>query len=144
MYTYIYTKNAPYFGFGDLSKNTNGRFPGYSQKKEFCKRVGFLDLFFNNTNGLLKDYPGCVALEQQHLRGIQVAMRSWEKGHPLCKQQLPYKEKEPAGFAQFTAKQKEAWSREQNFDWYYARLIWFEFWMKWALTNCKEPVVSCE
>lgn len=126
---------APEFGFGDISGRGNSRHPGYSQMTEFCKATGLYELFFGKNSGLLRTHPGCCPIGQEHLESIREAKEKWEEGHPNCKELLPTKDKEPA-----LNRNDE---REGNqYDWFYARLIWYEFWFEWALMNCRKPTIA--
>lgn len=132
--------NAPEFGFGDISGKSNGRFPGYSQMSKFCETVGLKELFYDEESGFLRPHPGCKPITQDHLEIITKAKEKWEKEHPNCKELLPTKDKEPANYfyIDFDTREQE----EKKYDWIYARLVWFEFWFKWALKSCKMPCIS--
>lgn len=128
--------NAPEFGFDDLSGKSNGRFPGYSQMSDFCEISGLYELFFNKNHGLLCSHPGYKPITHEHLNIIIKAKKEWEKNHLHCKELLPTKDKEP----DYTQNNLERSGHQ--YDWIYARLVWFEFWFKWALENCSKPYIS--
>lgn len=135
----IILDNAPEFGFVDISGKSNGRFPGYSQMSKFCKTTGLYELFYDEDNGLLHPHPGCRPITQEHLDTVVGARKNWEEIHPNCKELLPTKDKEP----DYTRSDLTFEDRTgSQYDWVYARLVWYEFWFEWALKNCKKPSIS--
>jgi hypothetical protein len=94
----------------------NWRGPSYSAWPNFTTAVGLDDLFWDKRTGLMRSHPGTVPLKPEHLRAVQEARRKY-KGtvHPDCL--YP---------GEVSAENK-------------ARLEWLEFWMNWALKNCKRP-----
>lgn len=135
-------EKAPEFGYGDISGKGNERSPGYGQMVDFCRQSGLYNLFHDKEEGILRHHPGCVALEQRHLKEVIAAREKWYKEHPGCVSKLPYKKTEPENFSSMDWTEREKYEKEQEFDWIYARLIWYEFWFRHALKNCKMPVIS--
>ena len=133
---------APEFGYGDISGKGNGRHPGYGQMADFCRQTGLYNLFFDNDEGILRHHPGCVPLEKRHLNEVVAAREKWYKEHTGCVKKLPYKTTEPENLKEMSWTERERYEKEQDFDWIYARLIWYEFWFRHALKNCKKPVIS--
>lgn len=103
----------------DISGKTNGRHPGYIQMREWSKRVGLEDLFFNEQNGLLRPHPGICRLLPHMLAEVQEALAKYQTKHPG---KVP------------------GWGDNESGD--LAKLIWYEFWMRWALANCAWPAVE--
>lgn len=114
----IELRDAPFFDGDGFTGFTNGRHPGYSAMYHFSKNTGLYGLFYSKKNGLLVEHPGHVELKESHRRKISAARRLKEKERPNI---------EPG------------WSHGQDPD--YARLIWFEWWIKWALKNCEYPAI---
>lgn len=103
---------------GDASKNGNYRYPSALQFLDFCNKSGLYELFLNKEYGLLRNNFGAVPIIKDHLRQITEARERYEKKYPEeVKRGL-----QPTGL--------------------YGRLVWYEFWFKWALENCKMPVIS--
>lgn len=118
-------KDAPVFEFDELTGNSNIRSPSYTGWFEFCKDAGndIFSLFYNSPNGmtgigtLIPIHPGFANITKKHYGVIKNAMeRRMKFGNE-------------AGF-----------SEGQDFT--LARLIWLEFWFRWALENCKNPGIQ--
>lgn len=131
--------DAPEFGFGDISSKSNGRFPTYTAMSQFAETVGLYDLFLNKDLGFLYPHLGVKAISKDDLFQIQQAKKNWETTHPNCKNKLPYKSKQPVDIEEFSCAMNEA---AKKYDWFYARLVWFEFWFDWALKNCQYPAIG--
>lgn len=107
------------FGAVDISGKTNGRHPGYSQMTGFCIEARLTNLFFEGDNALMGQHPGIVPLLPEHIEKITKARQDWEDNHPHA---IP------------------GWNEDE--DPILARLIWYEWWMKWAVKNCDHPAVE--
>ena len=119
--------NAP--AYGEPTDFTNQRWPSYSGWNEFCKDTGLYDLFYDDDKGLIRPHPGEKPLKQEHLDMINEAVE--------CRQ------KENGG------KPAQTWdpkisitedSRINDGDSQLSRLLWLQYWVKWALENCKQPI----
>lgn len=114
---------APVFDNDSLTGNSNSRHPSYTGWYEFCKKAGFeiFNLFYTTPRGhtgegtLIPRHPGGAKLEQKHLDVIRKVRIEREKLGLV------------PGFA-------------DGQDYVLARLMWLEFWIDWALTNCKNPI----
>ena len=98
----------------DISEDTNGRHPGYSSMADWMNRVGLSDLF----ERLLNPHPGIKRLTPEMLEEITAARKRWQDTHPGAQ----------AGW-------------RDGEDPTLAKLIWYEWWVKWALENCKIPAI---
>lgn len=103
----------------DLSRKTNGRHPGYSQMSRFCEDAGLSDLFFGEPHGILSRHPGLVRLSGKHFLELRAAKERWLENHPDA---VP------------------GWNKGE--DPILARLIWYEWWICWALEHCENPAVE--
>lgn len=105
------------------SGKRNTRDPGYSQMSNWCDGVGLKDLFFDESEGLLRPHPGCRPLSQKHLDKVKLAIDrlglTVEQCYEICNKQKNETETEIKAY----------------------RLGWYYFWMEWALKNCKNPGV---
>jgi len=110
--------DAPVFAGDIMTGNGNSRHPGYSQWAEFCKITHLDDLFFDESVGLMRAHPGCVLLQPHHRAAVRKALGKWEEEHQGAH----------AGF-------------ENGQDGILARLLWLDFWIGWALANCKVPAI---
>jgi hypothetical protein len=114
--------DAPTFPHDDMTGNGNHRSPSYSGWSEFAKETGLERLFFDKSDGLLERHPGCKILTQAHHTEVLAALQR--------RQKISTK---PPGF--------EGWNGEDRdkHDAQLARLMWLEWWMRWALANCETP-----
>lgn len=112
-------KEIPFMG--DISGDTNGRHPGYSSMANWARAVGLYDLFLgeDGRGGLLHPHPGCQRLTPEILAEVSGARARWEAMHPGA---------------------KPGWREGE--DPTLAKLVWYEWWMKWALDNCRIPAIS--
>jgi hypothetical protein len=111
--------DAPTFPGDEMTGNGNSRHPGYSQWSEFCRKSGLYNLFFDKEDGLMQSHPGNTALNESHSKVIEQALADWKEDHPNA----------TPGFD------------NDLHDPILARLIWLDFWVKWALKNCEHPAI---
>ena len=109
---------APAFDGDEMTGHGNHRHPGYGQWTDWARDVGLYPLFFDKTDGLMREHPGNQSLSEKHLDVAQSALRKWKRQH---KDVVP------------------GWGYGQ--DAMLARLVWLEWWMVWALKNCKRPTI---
>jgi hypothetical protein len=132
--------DAPKFPNDTWTENTNHRAPGYGIWAQFTKDAGIHDLFFNEETGLMRSHPGCVKLEQSHLAAVETARRVWEERASQAGKVLP------PGFTGWETRNDDTgeWDipDEGKYDHTLARLIWLEWWMRWALENCETPAIE--
>lgn len=118
---------APSFPNDGMTGKGTSRHPSYSGWSDFCEKSGLVELFFDETNGLMRDHPGFAPIEQSHLTKIREAKQEWIESNPG---------KTPGFTPGFLGKENVA-----NPDPILARLIWLEFWFNWALENCEKPAI---
>lgn len=110
--------DAPVFPNDEMSGNGNSRHPGYSQWGEFCDIAGVRALFFDKEQGIMRHHPGTFSITQHHLDEITEARTTWIADHPNT---IP-------GFT-------------EEHDGILARLLWLEWWFRWALAHCDRPAI---
>lgn len=121
--------DAPTFPNDEMTGNSNNRHPAYTGWSHFCDVTGLSALFFNNEDGLMREHPGIQPLKPEHALTIDQALKRWKEAHPHA---VP-------GF--------EAWDPldrnciEVGYDAILARLIWLDWWVKWALKHCEMPAI---
>lgn len=125
--------DAPVFPNDGLTANSNGRSPSYSGWSIFCDHVGLTRLFYDERDGLLRPHPGCKLLTAAHHTEVLAALQRRQTSSD-----------KPPGFAGDSKFNHEtrAWEPspdEGKYDHHLARLIWLEWWMRWALANCETP-----
>lgn len=135
--------HCPFTGKG------NSRSPGYVAWHEFCDKAGITELFygqgwcrdtrsympcsdeFHRETPLLAEHPGAQPINQADAEYIGRKLTEYRRAHPDA----------TPGF----------WDCGKHTDWKevdngkdptLARLMWLEFWFRWALENCKRPIVQ--
>lgn len=129
--------HCPYTGIG------NQRSPSYGQWSEFCRDAGIETLFygkgwsqiergylpcpddFHRETPLFADHPGASRILPEDLEYIRQARIKREHSNGGRK----------PGFISTP-------DDDQTVDSTLARLLWLEFWMNWALLNCKIPIIE--
>lgn len=117
--------DAPTFPGDEDTGNSNCRRPSYGAWQAFCKYADIYDVFYDETNTFRGGHPGCVILKRSDLERIREARIKIERASTL-----------PPGFNEYYAVGLE------KYDAILARLIWLEWWMNWALTNCETPAIE--
>jgi hypothetical protein len=108
---------APTFICDQMTGNSNSRHPSYSGWGDFCRETGLDNLFYKEWKGLLYKHPGCVMITEDHYAEVHSALENYQKIAT-----------EPPGFG-------------DTYDPQLARLMWLDFWMRWALDNCETPAI---
>lgn len=98
-------------------KNSGGS--SYTWFDGFARRVGLYPFFFERGRGLVSDHPAIVAIFPRHLLEVQGALEEYRSKHP-------------------DAATEGGWPRDHTL----AFLVWFEWWMRWALENCARPAMQ--
>ncbi len=107
--------NAP--AFGEPTDHTNERWPSYTSWHDFCVFTG-LEVY-NKT--LINEHPGFQVLTEKHRTQLQVLIEKYRDKYPNVK----------PTFDDELPENKQM-----------CRLVWLEFWIDWALTNCKKPIIT--
>lgn len=114
--------DAPTFPGDEMTGNSNLRSPSYGVWGDFCRHAGIYDVFYDKRNSFRGGHPGCIVLKKSDLERIREARIKIERVSTL-----------PPGFND---------GDEEKYDSTLARLIWLEWWMDWALTNCETPAIE--
>lgn len=112
----VEVKESPVLPGDEVNAHKNWRIIDYWTWGKFCRETDLKDLFENKKYGLLRNDREAMPLTQDHVFQVQQAMMRWEKDHPGA---VP-------GFG-------------EPYDPMFARLVWFEWWMRWATTHCECP-----
>lgn len=137
--------SAPTFPGDDMTGNGSGRSPSYSAWGAFCRETGLHDLFYgaspNNNGGqytrdtcLIRSHPGVAALKPADLLEIRQARERWEA--------KPWPTEERIAGWDPTLKWNGTREPDPRYDGNLARLRWLEWWVAWALDNCKRPALG--
>lgn len=121
---------APSFPNDEMTGRGNHRHPGYTAWSEFCQMTDLYALFFAENEGLMCEHPGCFRLTQAHHQIIAGALDRWQTEHPGA---VP-------GFEGWVLPGRPAAPPTGN-DPILACLLWLEWWVRWALTNCTNPAI---
>jgi hypothetical protein len=105
--------DAPAFENDSMTGMSNGRHPSYTGWSNFLDATGLRELF----SELFVTHPGCVILNQSHYDEIHNALENYKQ----------------------TATQPPGFLDGQDYN--LARLMWLEFWVRWALENCETPAI---
>jgi hypothetical protein len=100
-------------------EKTNVLMPSYNNWHRFLEEAELTSLFLDES-GLIKIHPGVVSLTEEHLKAVKFANDNYKK--------LYYNQGviDDLSYISF------------NLD----RLNWLEWWMTWALSNCKDPIFT--
>lgn len=120
-------EQAPLFVNDEMTGQSNGRSPSYTAWADFCRATGLYDIFYSKeVESLLERHPGCVILTKEHAATITTALVAYR---------LRVKDKRP-GFVKWNE------SEDPTVDAHLARLIWLEYWVRWAVENCETPALE--
>lgn len=123
--------DAPNLPNDDLTGQSNERSPSDNAWRDFCKVVGILDVmsvFYEIKNPGKRTvkvrYPrgqreGFFEIKQEDLDAITAALTRYKA-----------RATKPPGFG------------SDRYDAHFARLIWLQWWVEWAFTNCSNPVIQ--
>lgn len=100
----------------DISGKSNHRAPSYTGFADFCRDTGLRVTAFTEARGSDGD---CFVLTQADLASVTEARKRWETRHPGA---VP------------------GWRDGEDYN--LAKLIWYEWWFRWALENCERPAVQ--
>lgn len=118
-------EHAPTFPHDELTGNGNSRSPSYSTWAHFCRTVGLYDFFYTSSGHLHAGHPGCIGIRLEDAQFVTAALNRYQAIAVL-----------PPGF--------EEWGYQgpDRFDAHLARLIWLEWWMRWATERCETPAIQ--
>jgi hypothetical protein len=102
----------------DISGKSNHRAPGYSSFASLLRDTGITanDVPAFGARGSDGD---CFVLRTEHRDAVRVAREQWQTAHPGT---------------------TPGW--RDGDDYTLAKLIWYEWWMTWALENCERPAIQ--
>lgn len=119
--------DAPTFPNDEMTGSGNDRSPSYSVWAEFCRDVGLYDLFCDERGHLHAGHPGCYGLTSDMVDEIGAALERYRKIASL-----------PPGFMGWEWRDGDPITHDANL----ARLIWLDWWARWALENCETPAIQ--
>lgn len=126
---------APTFPNDGMTGNSNERSPGYSAWAGFCREAGLYDFFYDERGRLHAGHPGCIQITEADHAVVKVAL-------DRCRARATL----PPGFSGWGKYNEQTGEYETpdegKYDATLARLIWLEWWMRWALDNCETPAIQ--
>lgn len=135
---------APVFENDDMTKNSNNRHPGYSSWGDFIDKTNLSGVFWGD-DGLMSTHPGIKPLNETHYQAIHAALETYratlsEDTKPGFLNNFKYNvDGKISGL--MTDEEFEAYRIAMKVDAHLARLIWLEWWVRWALDNCQYPAI---
>jgi hypothetical protein len=109
---------APNFPGDTWTRNRNTRDMTYAAWEAFDRATGLSSVF-----GLDVTRKALHPLAPKDLESIRDARLCWQDQHPDATPMLG--------------------NECAPYDAHLARLLWFEWWMDWALKNCEKPAIYC-
>lgn len=119
----VISPHAPSFP-GDEGQCSEDSF-SYGGFFNFCDDAGLRGLFYGEDGRLKAGHPGCMAITEDDVVIVRTAREKWQAKATL-----------PPGFHPFEHEGPDF------FDYNLAWLMWFEFWMDWAVKNCETPAIQ--
>jgi hypothetical protein len=117
--------------FGEPTDQSNSRWPSYSTWSDCLRDAGLHDVFFCDGH-LVGGHPG-VRLVTNELRDIVRAKKAeFEAKYPNVEATYGDKPEGPFGVDESNPKENST----------YCRIVWLDYWIDWALKNCKTPVIA--
>jgi len=118
-------EHAPTFPNDELTSNGNSRSPSYTAWADFCHTVGLYDFFYTLSGHLHAGHPGCIGITPHDAKFVSAALSRYRGAVTL-----------PPGFEEYR------YQGPPRFDAHLARLIWLEWWMRWAVEHCDTPAIE--
>lgn len=111
---------APTCAGDEMTGCSNRRQPSYGVWDRFCRATGVYALFFDPRKGLMREHPGTASLTKGHAKEIAAALARYRANHPDA---------------------QPTFESADEHDHHLARLIWLDWWVRWALANCRQPAI---
>ena len=115
----LHLDDAPAFPGDDDCHHLNERAESYTAWANFAEATGLHGMFFHPDHGLLTQHPGLAPITPAHVEEVQRALQRQVKSG---RGQMP-------GFG-------------VGLDYTAARLLWLDWWMRWAVKNCESPAIQ--
>lgn len=106
--------------FGEPTDHTNQRWPSYSAWANCLRGLGVYDLFYRNGT-LIGGHPGVQEITPELYNIFKGRIDDFKARNPCV---------------------KPTYDGDIQENQWYCRAVWLGYWMKWALENCKNPVIA--
>jgi hypothetical protein len=136
-------EEAPEFENDTMTGKGNSRHPGYGAWDDFARSAGLHSFFFDKESGVMRKHPGCFALTKEHQKTVADALTAYQAKYPNTKPGFTsqFMPKPNSGIIGSDSRSMGA-PDEVVAEYHLARLIWLDWWIQWALKNCKRPAIS--
>lgn len=116
---------APVFPNDEMTGNSNSRSPSYTVWADFARHTDLYEFFYDERGFLHAGHPGCIGITPADSERISAALSKYQATASL-----------PPGF--------EGWEYKgpDRYDAHFARLIWLDWWVRWAIENCATPAIE--
>lgn len=104
--------------FGNPTDRTNSLWPSYTAWAETMRISGLTDAFFYQ-GSMIGGHPGVRLVTPELVETVTYALRGLEAKNPNAKAEYGT----DVGAAM-------------------CRLIWLDYWLRWAIENCETPVIA--
>jgi hypothetical protein len=131
--------DAPDFP-NDVNPRKNVRWPGYCTWHDFCEEVGLFDLFYDDEEGLIRPHPGVRRLTQDHADAIAQALARYPRSKPPGFLGIDAFHELSARAPKLSDASEAFFAAHSPYDSTLARLLWLDWWVRWALAECTIPV----
>lgn len=118
--------DAPVFPGDEMTGNSNSRSPSYTVWSDFARATGLYQFFYDERGHLHAGHPGCRGLTPEDAGIVSAALAKYQAQATL-----------PPGF-----ESDWLYKGPANFDYHLARLIWLDWWVRWAVANCETPAIE--
>ena len=115
--------------FGEPTDHENQRWPSYGAWSDCMKDAGMHDLFFDEGR-LIGGHPGVRLITKDLYSEFSKRKKAFETRHPNA----------TPTYGKADILNGDPSNPECNST--YCRIVWLDYWMKWALENCETPVIA--
>ena len=140
---------------GDPTDYENQRWPSYSAWADAMRTLGLSDVMFEKRRAkdgcdenwsdeppcgpLMVDHPGAAGITRQHVEEVERRLREYRRKHPTHRAEYP-PPREGAKPILGNMYRNEDYVKDPEFDSALCRGEWLEYWLRWAIDNCENPV----
>lgn len=116
--------------FGEPTDYTNQRWPGYDSWSDVLSHADMYDLFFEDGR-LIGGHPGVRLVTPELVTVVGVRKADFERRYPHV----------VATYGDPPSHMEEDPSNPPENE-TYCRVVWLDYWLRWALENCETPVIA--
>lgn len=123
--------------FGEVTDRENKLLPAYGSWLKIVAFCGLEELFWNAVTGLMREEGNPVLLVADHLNIVEEAIEKLRAQYPDAIPRLG---------REYPESPDEAFLLDDGLieDESLARILWLQYWIRWAIDNCQEPVILAD